>query len=469
MIDLTTLSGREVADRVRRREASAVEVTRAALARIERLDGDLRAFITVTGDEALKAAEAVDRAVASGRDLPLAGVPLAIKDGFHVKGVRTTAGSKVMADFVAVDDATAVARLKAAGCVVIGKTSMHEFAFGFTNQNRHYGDCKNPWDRSRVPGGSSGGNGVAIATSMALAAIGGDTGGSIRLPAALCGIVGLKVTYGRVSRYGGVPLSWTMDTVGPMARTVADAAALLQAIAGHDPKDPNSSRKPVPDYSGAIGKGDLKGVRIGIPHNHFFDALEPDVAAATHEAVEVLKTLGATLIDVPFPAVDVARGAHRAIIFSEATAAHETLIRTRAADFDPEILALLLAGFFFSGPQYLAAQQARRRVVAEYRKLWASFDVLVTPTSPIAATPIGATSVKLNGEDRPLVRAYLDHTLPFNLTGQPALSVPCGFTAASLPVGLQLVGRPFDEALLLQVGAAYEAATPWHRRRPKLN
>jgi aspartyl-tRNA(Asn)/glutamyl-tRNA(Gln) amidotransferase subunit A len=465
MIDLTTSTARGVADAVRRREVSAVEVARATLERIGRLDPALRAFITVTGDEALRAAERVDRDVAAGRALPLAGVPLAVKDGFHAKGVRTTAGSKVLADSVPGHDATAVARLKAAGCVLVGKASMHEFAFGFTNQNPHYGDCKNPWDPTRIPGGSSGGSAVALATSMCLAAIGGDTGGSVRMPAALCGVVGLKVTYGRVSRFGGIPLSWSMDTVGPMARTVGDAAALLQAMAGPDPNDPTTSRRPSLGRFEGPAKG-LKGVRIGIPHNHFFEALEPDVAAASHEALEALKGLGATLIDVAFPAIDEVRGAHRAIIFSEAAAAHETLVRTRAADFGPDILPLLQAGLFLGAPQYLRAQGARRRIIAEYRRLWKPIDILATPTCPIAATPIGASTVRLGGADRPLVRVYLDHTLPFNFTGQPALSVPCGFTRSGLPIGLQLVGRPFDESLLLGAGAAYEAATTWHTRRP---
>jgi aspartyl-tRNA(Asn)/glutamyl-tRNA(Gln) amidotransferase subunit A len=411
MIDWPTETALGVADRVRGRQVSAVEVARGALARIARLDPQLRAFITVTGDEAVRAAEQVDRAVAAGQALPLAGVPLAVKDGIDVQGVRTTAGSKVLDGPAAASDATAVARLKAAGCVVVGKASMHEFAFGFTNQNPHYGDCKNPWDPGRIPGGSSGGCASALATAMCLAALGGDTGGSIRLPAALCGVVGLKVSFGRVSRFGGIPLSWTMDTVGPMARSVADIATLLQTIAGADPRDQTAARKPVPDYTRDVAVRDLKGVRLGIPHQHFFEPLEPDVAAAAHDALEVLKTLGATIIDVPFPDLDAIRGAHRAIIFSEAAAAHEDLVRTRAADFDPEILRLLQVGHFLTAPQYLAAQQARRRILAEVRRLWHPIDVLVTPTSPIVATPIGATTVRLGGADQPLVRAFLDHTL----------------------------------------------------------
>jgi aspartyl-tRNA(Asn)/glutamyl-tRNA(Gln) amidotransferase subunit A len=467
MIELTTTNARAIAQRVRLREISAVEVARSALDRIARLDGALHAFITVTPEYALRAAEEVDRRVAAGGDLPLAGVPLAIKDSFWTKGIRTTAGSRVLTGFVPDADATALERLVAAGCVPVGKASLHEFAFGFTNRNVHHGDCLNPWDRSRIPGGSSGGSAVALASGMALAAIGGDTGGSIRLPAALCGVVGLKVTYGRVSRFGGIPLSWSMDTVGPMARTVGDAAALLQAMAGHDPRDPSSSRVPVPNYLAAPG-GDLKGVRLGLPHNTFAETMEPDVAAAYLDALGVLKAAGATLVDVRFPGLDSIVGAHRAILFSEASAAHQQLVRTRAAELGDDVRPLLQAGLFLGASHYLAAQQARRLTIAAFRDLWRTFDVLVLPASPVVATPLEATTARLAGEDRPLVRVFLDVTLPFNLTGQPALSVPCGFGHTGLPVGLQLVGRPFEEGLLLRIGAAYEAANRWHERVPPI-
>lgn len=464
MLDLSTTSALEVARRVRARELSAVDVTKSALDRITQRDGALRAFITVVRDHALAAAAKVDQDVAAGKDRPLAGVPLAVKDSFWTEGIRTTAGSRVLANFVPADDATAVARLKAAGCVVVGKSSLHEFAFGFTNQNPNYGDSRNPWDPTRIPGGSTGGGAVALAAGMALAALGGDTGGSIRLPAALCGVVGLKVTYGRVSRHGGIPLSWTMDTVGPLARTVADAAAMLQVMAGPDPNDPTTQRIPVPDFSAGLKQG-MKGVRIGVPHNVFMEAMEPDVASAMLEAIKVLKDAGAKVVDVRFPPIDAVVGAHRAIIFSEATAAHERMVRTRAAELSDGVRPLLQAGFFLNAAQYLAGQQARRKIVAAYRELWRTFDVLVTPTSPIAAPAIGATTVRLGGEERPLVRVFLDATLPFNLTGQPALSVPCGFSKGGLPIGLQLVGRPFEEAMLLRVGAAYEGATHWHEKK----
>ena len=469
MIDLMAVTARSAAESVRRRELSAVELAQAALSRIDRLNPTLRAFITVTRDQALAAAASVDKQIAAGQgaNLPLAGVPLVIKDSFWTEGVPTTGGTKLFANTVAAEDATAVARLKAAGCVLVGKSLMHEMAYGFTSRNVHHGDCRNPWDTNRIPGGSSGGNAVALATGMTLAAVGGDTGGSNRQPAALCGVVGVKVTYGRVSRHGGIPLSWSMDTVGPMTRTVGDAAALLQVMAGFDPKDPTTRRGPVPDYLSAL-KGELKGLRIGVPHNHFLAMMEPDVGAAMQAALEVLKQQGAALVDVRFPPLDPVVGAHRAIIFSEAAAAHEELIRTRASELSDDVRPLLQAGLFITATQYLTAQRMRQKTIAQYRELWRTFDVLVTPASPIAAPLIGATTARLADKDIPLVRAFLDLTLPFNLTGQPAISVPCGFTRGGLPIGLQLVARPFDEATLFRAAAAFEAATNWHSRRPPI-
>jgi aspartyl-tRNA(Asn)/glutamyl-tRNA(Gln) amidotransferase subunit A len=467
MIDLTKQTARGISEAVKRRELTAVAVTESALDRIGRLNDTLRAFITVTRDEALAAASEVDRKVAAGEaaNLPLAGVPVAIKDSFWTKGIKTTGGTKVLANFIPSEDATAVARLKAAGCVVVGKSLMHEMAYGFTSQNKHYGDCRNPWNTALIPGGSSGGNAVALATGMVLGAVGGDTGGSNRQPAALCGIVGMKVTYGRVSRYGGIPLSWSMDTVGPMTRNVADAAAMLRVMAGHDPKDPATRRDMVPDYEQSLNAG-LKGLKIGVPHNRFMERMEPEVGSAIQEALEVLKRQGATLVDVSFPSLDAVVGAHRAIIFSEASAAHEKMVREHAGLFADDVHINLMGGLFLTATQYLAAQQARRKIIAAYREIWTRFDLLVTPSTPIVATKIGATSVTLGGVDIPLVRAFLDVTLPFNLTGQPAISIPCGFTKASLPIGLQLVGRPFEEAKVFQAAAAYEAATDWHKRVP---
>ncbi|RUL88646.1 amidase [Tautonia sociabilis] len=466
MIELTQTTAREVARRVNAGELKAVDVAHAALKRIEALDGRLNAFITIVGEQAIRDAEAVDRAVSRGRSLPLAGVPLAVKDGFWTKGVRTTNGSMAMIDFVPESDAEAVARLRRAGCVLVGKASMHEYAYGFTNENPHFGDAVNPWLAGRIPGGSTGGGAIALATGMALAAVGGDTGGSIRQPAALCGVVGLKVTYGRVSRHGGIPLSWSMDTVGPMARSVEDAALMLSVMAGPDPKDRATALSPeLPEPLVPEGTN-LAGVRVGVPGGHFFDLAEPEVAESVRDAIEVLRGLGAAVVPVDFPKVDLARAAHRAIIFAEAASAHEDAARDLDNGMSDDIRHLILSGLFLNGDQYLDGQRARRVVMAQYRDLWRSFDVLATPTSPLTATPIGLRELAVDGTPVPLVYVYLDQTMPFNLSGQPALSVPCGFSAAGLPIGLQLVGRPWEEPLLLRVGAAYQSATHWMERVP---
>ncbi|WP_169977519.1 amidase [Tautonia rosea] len=466
-LDLTQTNAQAIAQRVNTGELKAVEVVRAALDRIEAHNDRLRAFITVTADQAMAEAEAVDRAVDTGQSFPLAGVPLAVKDGFWTKGVPTTNGSKALLDFVPEADAEAVARLRKAGCVLVGKSLMHEYAYGFTSENPHFGNARNPWAPDRVPGGSTGGGAVALAAGMALASVGGDTGGSVRQPSALCGVVGLKVTYGRVSRHGGIPLSWSMDTVGPMARTVGDAALMLAVMAGPDPKDPATVSAPaLADPLLRAGAGGLQGLRIGVPTGHSFDVAEPEVAASVRDAIEVLRGLGANVVEVAFPGPELPRAAHRAIIFTEATAAHEATARQRNNGLSDEIRNLLLAGLFLTGDRYLDAQRLRRLVIEQYRQLWRSFDVLALPTSPIVATPIGVQEVEAGGQRTPLVQLYLDHTLPLNLTGQPALSVPCGFSASGLPIGLQLVGRPWDEATLLRVGVAYESATHWTERKP---
>jgi aspartyl-tRNA(Asn)/glutamyl-tRNA(Gln) amidotransferase subunit A len=466
MIDLTTTTAREVARLVNAGELKAVEVARSALDRIDRHNESLRALITVTAEQAIRDGEAVDAAVAGGESLPLAGVPLAVKDGFWTKGVRTTNGSKALLDFVPGEDAESVSRLRKAGCVLVGKTLMHEYAYGFTSENPTFGDAQNPWLIGHIAGGSTGGGAVALASGMALAAIGGDTGGSIRQPSALCGVVGLKVTYGRVSRHGGIPLSWSMDTVGPMARTVEDAALMLSVMSGPDPKDRATARSPelpaplVPDGS------DLAGLRVGVPGRHFFDLAEPEVAESVRDAIEVLRGLGASVVEVDFPAVDLARAAHRAIIFAEAASAHEAAARDLGNGMSADIRNLILSGLFLNSDQYLDGQRARRVVMAQYQDLWRSFDVLATPTSPLLATPIGLREWVIGDSAVPLVYMYLDHTMPFNLTGQPALSVPCGFSRTGLPIGLQLVGRPWEEPALLRVGSAYESATHWTERVP---
>ncbi|HEV3021603.1 MAG TPA: amidase [Pirellulales bacterium] len=460
----------DIATSVQSHERTAVEVAERALASAERLQEEWRAFITMTPGLARKQAEQVDQQIAADKRLPLAGVPFAVKDLFDVEGVATTCGSKVFADRVAKADATVVRRLVAAGAVLLGKLNMHECAFGFTGENPHYGNCKNPWNPERIAGGSSSGSAVAVALDICPFTIGSDTGGSIRHPAALCGLVGLKPTYGRVSRMGGVPLSWTMDHVGPLARTAAEAAHVLQVIAGHDPADETTSKRPVPDYVAELARP-LAGVRIGLPANWFFDDLEADVERAVDEAVARLVNLGARTVNMTLPHMDEAVGAHRAIIFSEASSYYQSHLAAAQQPGQPrfghEIRPLLEAGLFFPAVDYLKALRMRRTIRAAWSKVFSKVDCLVTPTSPLVATRFGQQTADLPGGAKPLVRAYLDLTLPFNLSGHPAINVPCGLSSDGLPIGMQVVGKPFGEGTILRVAHQFQQATDWHQRRRK--
>jgi aspartyl-tRNA(Asn)/glutamyl-tRNA(Gln) amidotransferase subunit A len=458
-----------LAERLRRREVSPVEVTREYLDRIATLDPQLTAFITVTGEQALADAAAAEREIAAGQYRgPLHGVPLAIKDLFYTAGVRTTAGSKILGDFVPTEDAAVVARLRAAGALSLGKTNLEEFAYGATSINPHYGACHNPWDPARIAGGSSGGSAAAVAAGLCSAALGTDSGGSIRQPSALCGLVGLKPTYGRVSRHGVVPLSWSQDHVGPMARTVRDAALLLQAMAGHDPRDPASSPAPVPDYTAALEDG-VRGLRLALPRDFFFERVDPTVEAAVRAAARTLQDLGATVEEVPLPHAVQVWTAGAVILYTEATAYHGEWLRTRPQDYGPLVRARLRVGAAILATDYVKAQQARAILVAEMLQILDGFDALLTPTSPIAAPRRDESVVRWpDGTEEDVRGATLRLTRPFNLLGFPALSVPCGFTADSLPIGLQIVGHPFAEATALRVARAYEAATSWGERRPAL-
>jgi aspartyl-tRNA(Asn)/glutamyl-tRNA(Gln) amidotransferase subunit A len=356
-----------------------------------------------------------------------------------------------------------VQHLVEAGAVVLGKSNLHECAFGFTGENRHYGDCKNPWDPTRIAGGSSSGSAVAVALGICPFALGSDTGGSIRQPSALCGLTGLKPTYGRVSRTGGIPLSWTMDHVGPMTRTAVEAALVLKVMAGRDPLDESSSRRPVPDYPAEI-QPSIKGLKLGIPHTWFFEALEPQVASAVTTALDKLAALGAERVEIKLPHLEEVVGAHRAIIFAEASSYYQPFLQTKADQFGADIRPLLQAGLFLPAVDYLKGQRARRIIRQAWAKVFASVDCLVTPTTPIVATKFGQQTAKLPRGEKPLVRAYLDLTLPFNFTGHPALSIPCGFSSERLPIGMQLVGKPFAESTILRIAHHYQMATEWHKR-----
>jgi aspartyl-tRNA(Asn)/glutamyl-tRNA(Gln) amidotransferase subunit A len=450
---------------VQARRRSARDVCKEALARAEQRQEKFRAFIALTGDLALKAAARVDERIGKGEKLPLAGVPFGIKDLFDLQGVPTTYGSKVFGKTPAKADAIAVRRLIEAGAVPLGKLNLHECAFGFTGINPHFGDCKNPWDPTRIAGGSSSGSAVAVALGICPFALGSDTGGSIRHPAALCGLVGVKPTYGRVSRTGGLPLSWSMDHVGPLARTAAEAAAVLRVLAGRDPSDETSSRRPVPDYAAELREA-VRGLKIGIPHEWFFEAMQPQVADAVMAAIEKLAGLGCERVEMKLPRLPEVLGAHRAIIFAEASSYHQPHLQEHAELYGDEIRPLLQGGLFLPAVDYLKAQRVRRLVRRDWAKAFEKVDCLVTPTSPLVATKFGQEKAELPGGAKPLVRAYLDLTLPFNFSGHPALSVPCGFSKEGLPIGLQIVGKPFGEGTMLRLAHQYQQATEWHKRMP---
>ena len=456
----------ELAPLIQKKAISPVEVTRAYLDRIDRLNDEYLAYLTILSDEALVAARNVEQEIVHGQYRgPLHGIPIALKDLFAVKGVRMTCGSKIMAAHIADSDATVVTRLRQAGTILLGKLNMHEFAWGGTSLNPHYGTPRNPWDRTRLPGGSSGGSAVAIAAGLALGTLGTDTGGSVRIPASLSGIVGLKPTYGRVSRFGVYPLSHSCDHVGPMVSTVADAAALLHAIAGPDPNDPTASAAAVPDYTATL-KEDIRGLRLGVPQAYFFEDIESAVREGVQAAIQHLSGLGATVEAVLIPSIQHVVASSTAIIAAEAYEIHARTMQTRSQDYGADVRTRLLLGACVQAAQYLKAQRFRSLLRQEMLDLLDRVDALVTPTTVLAASRIDQPTVTIGDKEFPVAAHIARATRPFNMTGLPAISVPCGFTSDGLPIGLQLVGRPFEEATVLRLAYAYEQSTAWHTRRP---
>lgn len=457
---------RNLSAAIKAKALSPLDLTRAMLARIERHNPRLNAFLTVTPEEALRDAAEAEREIAAGHYRgPLHGIPLSVKDLFATRGTRTTAGSKILAEWVPAADATVVARLREAGAVLVGKTHLHEFAYGITNENPHYGPARNPWDPERIPGGSSGGSAASVAAGLCAGTLGTDTGGSIRIPSALCGLVGLKPTYGRVSRHGVVPLCWSLDHVGPLARCAADAALILQAIAGHDARDAASARVPLPDFSHRLGQG-VRGLALGIPREFFFDRLDPEVRAAVEGALKVLEGLGARLVPVSLPHARHVPAVSFGIQAPEAFAYHERTLRTRAHEYGADVRARLESGRYFAAAHYLKAQRARHLVFEDYRQAFQAVQAILTPTVPLPATLVGAATVTVEGKEVDVRGAMTRFARAFNATGLPAATVPCGFTAGGLPVGLQVAGGPFEEATVLQVAHAYEEAGGWAGRRP---
>ena len=444
----------EAATALRRHRVSSTELTTAAIERIGRLNSTLHAFITVTTEAALRRAWLADSELASGRDRgPLHGVPIAVKDLFLTRGVRTTSGSKLFENYVPDRDAAVVERLEAAGAVLLGKLNMHELAYGVTSDNPHFGAVRNPWDIERSPGGSSGGAGAAVAANIAYAAMGSDTGGSIRIPAAFCGTVGLKPTYGRVSRYGALPLAWSLDHMGPLARSVRDAAVALNAIAGYDRRDPACSRHPVVDFVPDEGCS-VRGIRIGFAGS-FFERLNSDVELCVRGAIARAASLGAEVKPVVVPDIAALNAVGRVILLAEASAAMEPY-RERRKSFGPDVLALLDQGRLVPATDYINAQRLRRAMRREFQKLWSEVDCLVVPTTPHTAPRIGETTVRFDGRDEDARLAATRLVRGINVLGLPALSMPCGLSSGGLPIGLQVVGPAFQEALILRIGAALE-------------
>lgn len=466
--DLTALSIVEAAALIVRRRVSPVELTEAYLARIEAQDALLNAYVTVTGDAAREEARAAEREIAGGTYRgPLHGIPIALKDLYATKGVRTAAGSKILWDRVPDHDSAVTTRLREAGAVMLGKTNTHEFAYGVTTNNPHFGATRNPWNPECIPGGSSGGSGAAVAAGMAAMAMGSDTGGSIRIPASLCGTVGLKATHGRVSTAGVIPLSWTLDHAGPLTRTVEDAALVLNAIAGYDPNDAMTVPMPVDDYRRDLAAG-VRGLRLGIPRAGFFAAIDPEVARAVEEAIGVYRTLGATVEDVDGSALWNARQAASDIMLADARRYHAEWLRDRPDDYGEDVRDRLNRRTDMSADELLAAMRVRDAVTVETARLMERYDGLLLPTTRIPAPPIAGQTIIIDGEEVFAPNILTSNTNPFNVTGMPALSLPCGFTAAGLPIGLQVVTRRWDEVTALRIAAAYERATDWHTRRPAM-
>ena len=444
-------------------ELSPTELTRACLERIEALDARLNAFVTLLPEPAMAEAREAERRLGQGSRLgPLDGIPFAIKDLYETKGIRTTAGSKILADYLPAEDATCVRRLREQGVVLLGKLNMHEWAFGGTTVVSHFGPTHNPWALDRITGGSSGGSGAALAASLCLGSLGSDTGGSVRMPASMCGIVGFKPTFGRVSTHGVVPLSGSLDHAGPMTRTVEDAALVLQAIAGPDLNDPASQDVPVPDYSAALS-GEVQGLRVGVPDKDVLSGLAKDVEAGFRAALRALESLGASLVDVRIPTIQQAPAIWMAVAGPEAAAFHRQNLEERPEDFSEQVRLRLQLGLQIRAVDYLQGLESQRRLRAEVEEQYAKIDVLATPTTAFTASRI-EDELSASGREVHLHR----FTCPFNLTGQPAITLPCGFDSQGLPVGLQIVGRPFDEETVLRVAHAYEQATDWHLRRPSL-
>jgi len=455
---VTDAGGESLRERLAAGEVSSVEATERFLERIETLD-DLGAFITVATDSALKQARAADDALARGSLLgPLHGLPVALKDNIDTGSLRTTIGSSFFSDRVPDIDAEVTARLRDAGAVILGKVTLHEFAYGATNENAHFGACRNPWDTTRIPGGSSGGSGAAVAAGLCAAALGTDTGGSVRIPAALNGVCALRPSDGRVSLAGVFPITWTFDTVGPIARSVADLAALIGVLAGYDDRDPRSVDAPTPDYVAALDAG-LDGLRIGVPRNFYFDDVDDDIVTLVRAAADALAAGGADVVEIDVPGADEAVETTTGMIRAEAYAIHRERLETEPERFGEDVRRRLALGASISGSDYALHREHARAWTRSVKRTFEQVDLILTPSTGTTAPAAGSEMIETTQR---LVRL----TYGWSLAGLPALSVPCGLSDAGLPVGLQLAAPRLREATLLRAGAAYQRETDWHLLEP---
>lgn len=466
--ELCYLTIAEAGTLLRKRKVSPVELAHAALERIDALNPQLNAFITVTGERALREARAAEREISRGKYRgALHGIPITLKDNICTEGVRTTAGSKILEKFIPLADAEVAQKLTRAGAVLLGKTNLHEFAYGITTENPHYGPARNPWNLECMTGGSSGGSAAAVATGIGFASVGTDTGGSIRIPAALCGIVGLKPNFGRVSCKGIVPLAVTLDHAGPLARTVADAAIMLDAICECDEAE-GAFYKAM--RSGLKKRGKKVQLRLGWPREYFFERVDAEIRRAIEAAVKLFETLGASAEEVSLPHISESVEPSTQIALAEALQYHESqgYFPAHAEDYGEDVRKRLEMGSAVRAVDYLKAQESREQVRADFRAAFECVDAIVAPAAPIAAPRIGENAVKLGGAAQSVRGALVRMNRPANFTGFPVISLPCGFTRSGLPIGMALHGPQWGEAKLLRIALAYEQATKWHARRPPL-
>ena len=474
----------DAGEKLRKRDISSEELTLAAFQRIAETDDKIHAYITLCRDAALEQGKQADeRLKRDGSTLPLLGIPIAVKDNFLTRGLRTTCASKILGDFMPPYDATVIKRIRAAGAVIVGKTNLDEFAMGSSAENSAFFPTRNPWDGERVPGGSSGGSAAAVAADQCIVALGTDTGGSIRQPAAFCGVVGLKPTYGRVSRYGIIAFASSMDQVGPITKDVRDCALMLEAIAGHDPADSTSTDRSVPRYSEAL-TGDVKGLRLGVPKEYFITGIAPEVEQAVRDAIRLLEKNGAVVEEISLPHTEYAVAVYYIVATAEASSnlarydgmrfGHraggkdllETYMLSREEGFGPEVKRRIMLGTYalsagYYDAYYLKAQRVRALIKQDFDAAFQRCDAILTPTAP-------TTAFKIGEKTQDPLQMYLSdiYTISVNLAGLPALSLPCGFDGDGMPIGLQIIGKQFDEATILRLAYAYEQATEWHRRKP---